>query len=195
LLGGESAIDAQGAEAEPQIEPAGDLTIKAAEAEADMLYVAGEARPGTLVRIYLDDDLVGEAKADEGGTWLLEAKRNVPPGKVVIRADAVRPDTAMAGEQVELPFVRHPDGVVLEPVVTASNAGSEANAYVPSPPVVIIRRGDNLWRISRRNYGRGIRYEAIYGANRDQIRDPHWIYPGQIFVMPMRDRSWESATN
>jgi nucleoid-associated protein YgaU len=58
---------------------------------------------------------------------------------------------------------------------------------------VIIRRGDNLWRIARRNYGRGIKYHAIYTANQDQIRNPHRIYPGQVFVIPTRDRSWETA--
>ncbi len=49
---------------------------------------------------------------------------------------------------------------------------------------VIIRRGDNLWRISRRMLGSGIKYTVIYEANRDQIRDPHWIYPGQVFDVP-----------
>ena len=58
---------------------------------------------------------------------------------------------------------------------------------------MIIRRGDNLWRIARRNYGRGIKYQAIFAANRDQIRNPHWIFPGQVFVIPTRDRSWETA--
>ena len=60
---------------------------------------------------------------------------------------------------------------------------------------MIIRRGDNLWRISRRNYGRGIRYHAIFAANRDQIRNPNRIYPGQVFVVPARDRTWETGTN
>ena len=46
---------------------------------------------------------------------------------------------------------------------------------------VIIRRGDNLWTIARRVYGAGIRYSTIYDTNNDQIRDPHWIYPGQVF--------------
>ncbi len=49
---------------------------------------------------------------------------------------------------------------------------------------VIIRRGDNLWRISQRILGRGIRYSTIYQANRDQIRNPDLIFPGQIFKVP-----------
>ncbi|MCG6857298.1 MAG: LysM peptidoglycan-binding domain-containing protein [Salaquimonas sp.] len=49
---------------------------------------------------------------------------------------------------------------------------------------VIIRHGDNLWTISRRMLGAGIKYTIIYEANSDQIRDPHWIYPGQVFDVP-----------
>ena len=31
-------------------------------------------------------------------------------------------------------------------------------------------------------YGKGVRYSTIYQANRDQIRNARWIYPGQVFV-------------
>ncbi len=58
---------------------------------------------------------------------------------------------------------------------------------------VIIRRGDSLWRISRRVYGRGIRYSTIYLANRDQIADPDLIWPGQVFRVPEKTSEGESA--
>ena len=51
---------------------------------------------------------------------------------------------------------------------------------------IVVRRGDTLWHIARRRYGRGIRYTAIYRNNRDQIRNPHLIYPGQEFRLPVR---------
>jgi nucleoid-associated protein YgaU len=51
---------------------------------------------------------------------------------------------------------------------------------------VIIRKGDNLWTISKRTYGQGTRYTTIYLANRDQIRNPDLILPGQVFVMPQQ---------
>lgn len=68
-----------------------------------------------------------------------------------------------------------------------------------SPPLqsadgaVIIRRGDNLWRISKRVYGRGTRYATIYLANQKQIRDPDMIMPGQIFSVPQRSEEGETA--
>jgi len=55
---------------------------------------------------------------------------------------------------------------------------------VPHVDTTVVVRGDSLWRISRSTYGEGIRYSVIYNANRDQIRDPDLIYPGQIFVLP-----------
>lgn len=58
---------------------------------------------------------------------------------------------------------------------------------------VIIRRGDSLWRISRRVYGHGVRYSNIYLANQDQIRDPDRIWPGQVFRVPEKSKEGEAA--
>jgi nucleoid-associated protein YgaU len=182
------------APAEPE-KTLGEISIRAAEVEVDTLYVAGEAPPGALVRVYADDDFVGEAEATDKGAWLVQAKKPIPVGEVLLRADAVAPGTDSPIGQAELPFVRYSDGVVLEPVAAADAAGPSSTGSIPPPVYVIIRRGDNLWRLSRRNYGRGVRYQAIFAANRDQIRNPNLIYPGQIFVVPTRDRSWETAEN
>ncbi len=58
---------------------------------------------------------------------------------------------------------------------------------------VIIRRGDSLWRISRRVYGHGMRYSTIYLANQEQIRDPDRIWPGQVFRVPEKTKEGEAA--
>lgn len=58
---------------------------------------------------------------------------------------------------------------------------------------VIIRRGDTLWRISRRVYGRGVRYSTIYLANQDQISDPDRIWPGQVFSVPEKTPEGDDA--
>lgn len=58
---------------------------------------------------------------------------------------------------------------------------------------VIIRRGDSLWRISKRVYGRGMRYSTIYLANKEQITDPNMIWPGQIFRVPDQSDKGEKA--
>ena len=49
-----------------------------------------------------------------------------------------------------------------------------------------IRSGDSLWRIAARDevYGRGTRWKRLYEANRDRIRNPDRIYPGQEIQIP-----------
>ncbi|MFK0693027.1 LysM peptidoglycan-binding domain-containing protein, partial [Mesorhizobium sp. IMUNJ 23033] len=63
----------------------------------------------------------------------------------------------------------------------------------PADSAVIIRRNDTLWRISRRVYGRGVRYSTIYLANQDQIRNPDRIWPGQVFKVPQKSKEGEDA--
>jgi nucleoid-associated protein YgaU len=58
-----------------------------------------------------------------------------------------------------------------------ASAAAEAGNYT-------VRRGNSLWWIARRTYGHGTRFTAIYSANRELIRDPDLIYPGQVLKMP-----------
>ena len=60
---------------------------------------------------------------------------------------------------------------------------------------VIIRRGDTLWRISRRVYGRGVRYSTIYLANETQIEDPDRIWPGQVFKVPEKSNDGKAEAD
>jgi len=50
----------------------------------------------------------------------------------------------------------------------------------------MVSRGDSLWRISRLTYGVGTEYATIFKANRERIRNPDRIYPGQTFVLPRK---------
>jgi LysM repeat protein len=47
-----------------------------------------------------------------------------------------------------------------------------------------VKRGDTLWAIAKRYYGSGIKYPKIFNANRDKIKNPNLIYPGQKFKIP-----------
>lgn len=76
---------------------------------------------------------------------------------------------------------------------TATAAGATAPALQRANGAVIIRRGDSLWHISKRVYGRGVRYSTIYLANQDQIQNPNRIWPGQIFHMPESTTEGEKA--
>lgn len=49
---------------------------------------------------------------------------------------------------------------------------------------VTVEQGDTLWEFAEEAYGDGSEWSRIYQANDEQIEDPHWIYPGQQFVIP-----------
>lgn len=46
-------------------------------------------------------------------------------------------------------------------------------------------RGDCLWNIAKKFYGNGSQYTKIYNANRDKIKNPNLIYPGQVLTIPV----------
>lgn len=58
----------------------------------------------------------------------------------------------------------------------------------PRQTAVIVRRGDTLWHIAKEHFGSGVRYTQIFRSNREQIRNPHRIYPGQRFELPEQPR-------
>jgi nucleoid-associated protein YgaU len=81
------------------------------------------------------------------------------------------PEKAAATSMAAVP----PDAVALPAAVS------------PRKSTAIVARGDSLWRISRMTYGEGTHYSLVYRANRDRIRNPDRIYPGQVFVLPLRE--------
>lgn len=176
---------------------AAPVTVEAVETEKDKVFVAGAGEPNSDVRVYVDNKLVGEAKTDSGGRWLLETQGEVKPGEVAVRADQVKPGDGAVVARAEVTFEKEADAVVLRPVALSGTAGGgsgdSASTGTRAIPSIIIRTGDNLWTISQRRYGEGVRYTTIYQANKDQIRNPDLIYPGQVFMMPEGDRNWPAA--
>jgi nucleoid-associated protein YgaU len=91
--------------------------------------------------------------------------------------------------QSPVPAAKPRESVALKPA--QANAASSASEEGPSSAVAprtmtkIVSRGDCLWRISRLTYGDGTRYMIVYRANRDRIRDPNLIRPGQTLILPM----------
>ncbi|GGB42692.1 hypothetical protein GCM10011316_13240 [Roseibium aquae] len=203
-VAGTDAADAsdQAPEAQAQTSAAGGesqesqptVTVDAVESEEGKVFVAGTGEPGTEVRVYVDESFAGNAPVNEAGRWLVEGDRDIPAGDVEVRADLVESGTDQVEARAAVTFEKvEPEQIVLTRAVasgTQTADGTQAVEVVKPVPNVIIRKGDNLWRISRRLYGQGIRYTTIYQANQDQIRDPDLIYPGQVFLTPQGDLNW-----
>jgi nucleoid-associated protein YgaU len=48
----------------------------------------------------------------------------------------------------------------------------------------IVVKGDSLSKIAKREYGDAMQWTRIYEANRESIKDPNLIYPGQTLRLP-----------
>jgi colicin import membrane protein len=65
---------------------------------------------------------------------------------------------------------------------------ARAGRRISPPGTYIVRRGDSLWRISRRHYRLGKYYRTIHRANRRKIQFARLIYPCQRFHLPRKAR-------
>ena len=127
---------------------------------------AGTAAPNAPVRVYVDNAPAGDAQADAQGQWSLTPRDVVSGGVHQLRVDQLS-TAGRVQSRVELPFQR----TTLPPEALAQGR-------------VVVQPGQSLWRLARTAYGSGVRYTVIYLANREQIRDPRLIYPGQAFSVP-----------
>jgi len=68
-----------------------------------------------------------------------------------------------------------------------ASATAAAAAPQPAPKrvqAITVQPGNTLWAIARERYGSGMLYVRLFDANKDAIRDPDLIYPGQVFTIP-----------
>jgi len=143
------------------------------------------------------------------GNYELTLRSKLPDGTlttskhgVVVAVDEMKSSPGAFQSRAEVPFnvtettgtnqLRQEVAVSRHPHATAAtdlpDRGSSSGVVEPKIATKIVSRGDSLWRISRLTYGAGTRYAAVYKANRERIRDPNRIYPGQIFILPMKAR-------
>lgn len=134
--------------------------------DSGRVILSGRAEPGARLQVYLDNELIGAVEADRDGRWSLRPSHNFGPGDHTLRIDQVAPDGKVLA-RIEQPFKR-----------------GTALADLPPGRIHIVQPGNNLWRLARSAYGKGVQYTLIFEANKDQIRDPDLIYPGQVFTLP-----------
>jgi len=253
--------------------------------ESGNIVFSGSGRPGGAVRVYVDNDVAGDAKAGDDGRWTFAGSSPIAAGKHTLRVDGVDAAGTVLS-RVEIPFFREEPGKVasaapeqtevaaatttqsstadsatadsaatetaatgtsqtetaatgtsqtetaatetqaVEPITEtaatettqAETTTAETSAVVaatesatgatasddssteqtvasttataateiakPKDGRIVIQPGNNLWRISRVIYGSGTKYTVIFESNKDQIRNPNLIFPGQVFMTP-----------
>jgi len=142
--------------------------------DAGSVALSGRGIAEEFVRIYLDNQPIITTEIGTDGQWRAELPE-VDSGTYTLRVDAVDASGDVTS-RVESPFRRE------DPVALAQAADRAAGPSVIK--VVTVQPGNTLWAIARDRYGEGPAYVKVFEANRDRIRDPDLIYPGQVFSIP-----------
>lgn len=185
----------------------GSVVVEAVEVEpGGKFHVSGRARAGASVRLYLNDSFIAPVTASNDGRFAVTINEGVAPGSYRVRVDELESNSSSVRARAEVPFnvpdqavtgtvtaqaaaPKRPDAVGQPKLAAAGgtvvpDTGSPSAVVVPKIATTTVSRGDSLWRLSQLTYGVGTRYATIYQANKQQIRNPNLIYPGQVFVMP-----------
>ncbi len=152
------------------------------DAEGNIIF-SGRASPGSSVRVYVDNSSLGDVKVQDDGKWLFDQSPKVAAGNHTLRAVELNAKGEVVS-RVELPLLREDKQKVAELQQAAPVDADGDTRFAVGPERIVIQPGNSLWRVSRVIYGKGIKYTVIFDANRDQIRNPNRIYPGQIFAAP-----------
>jgi nucleoid-associated protein YgaU len=73
-----------------------------------------------------------------------------------------------------------------EPAANFSDvqSGSSSTAPADKPESYTVQSGDSLSKIAKHVYGDASKWQKIFEANRDKIKNPDLIQPGQVLTLP-----------
>ena len=124
-------------------------------------YQAQQVSPVTIFYRMTEQFAAPDQTNREG--FLKSMDENSPPGGVMARGDRPKADFS----DVE--------------------GGSSSTASSPTTGTgrtYTIKKGDSLSKIAKREYGDAQQWRRIFEANRDIIKDPDLIHPGQVVRIP-----------
>ena len=73
--------------------------------------------------------------------------------------------------------------VVVPPVIQESEP-PKVEPATEKPTKYVVKKGDSLWKIAGKVYHNPLKWPKIYRANKDKIKNPNRIYPGQVLMIP-----------
>ena len=130
------------------------------------LSIGGQSRGGVRVTVSANGTFFGDALVLADGSWQVTGQ--VDKNRNTHRLEFVLVDNA--GQAVARYML---------PVRTR-----DLQKGLDGSQLVIVNKGDALWRIAYRSFGKGVRYIDIVRKNTGDIDNPDLIYPNQIFALP-----------
>ncbi|MGV8986259.1 MAG: LysM peptidoglycan-binding domain-containing protein [Cypionkella sp.] len=181
---------------------------------ATEVQFGGHGKPGAFIRLYLNNTPLGQAvPVGVDGSWnatetgilpkiytlrvdQVDAtgkvtsryetpfKRETPAALAAVMApSAAAGETSAAGDSAGPSATTGASSAMGSAALDATTAGA-ASLAARSPVTVTVQPGYTLWGIARNQMGHGILYVQVWNANKDKIRNPNLIYPGQVFTLP-----------
>ena len=172
-----------------ELNAAGDVVSRAetpfkreAAEELAELMAAGTAPEEPSVEVPSESAAVAQAVATDALPSVEpEVADDTAPEKVVTQLEVnVQAEVAELNPQDEQSSDGGSVAAEGQPAETASILRTPSKQF----RVRTVQPGSTLWAIAKESYGAGIEYFKVFEANKERIRDPDLIYPGQVFEIP-----------
>ena len=134
------------------------------------LSIGGQSRGGVRVTVSANSAFFGDALVLADGSWQVT-------GQVSGQVDKNRNT-----HHLEFVLVDNAGQVVAQYMLPVRTRDLQKG--LDGSQLVIVNKGDALWRIAYRRFGKGVRYIDIVRKNTGDIDNPDLIYPNQIFALP-----------
>ena len=132
----------------------------------DQIAIAGHSRGGVRVTVSANNTYFGDALVLADGGWqvtgVMDKNRQKYSFKFILIDNA-----GQAVAHYLLPM-----------------RSRDLQKGLDGSQLVVVNKGDALWRIAYRSFGEGVRYIDIVRKNIGDINNPDLIYPNQIFSLP-----------
>jgi NitT/TauT family transport system substrate-binding protein len=142
----------------------------------DLTFIKELDGSGFIDRLYKSTAVVKAAPPPEPPPGPVIPKEKAAPAEAQTKVTAADEKSKPSAKQVPSPTER-------------AAVPSLAKSPQPAAQEYTVKAGDTLSKLAERFYNSMSKWEKIYNANRDSVKNPHYIYIGQKLMIPSDDQA------
>ena len=144
---------------------------------------------GEIVGVNATATLSALVSLHQNGSYVKYSGRNILKNAIIESFDTGHPNTITGGCSFSMTIkeIRVANSAYIAPTAGTKKPTQNGTQQVQSntsKKYHTVKKGDCLWNIAKAYYGDGSQFRKIYQANKDKIKNPDLIYPGQVFLIP-----------